>query len=289
MPHQVQADVEKFVRHSKGSLFTRSHDVKVHARGQHAVSYRRILLYRKTRPRSYPCLRAFTMSLDLIDVLAPATNVLAPSSILKGNLDTLEAARGPPPSLQDYGSLASIQGEETRRRLQERGKEDDEGDNEEDEDDEGDKEDARRRGTNGGGRLEGRSSKCASPGSGVNVLAVMSSIILTVELIINIVINSNNNNNNNNDNNNNNNNNNRNENTNMVMTENMNENMAGRGIKARNASDFDRLSSKEDIPRGAPPPPPPPPRPPRPRRPPKPHPRAELLVKDVLAGKKREN
>ncbi|XP_047499476.1 GATA zinc finger domain-containing protein 8-like [Penaeus chinensis] len=81
----------------------------------------------------------------------------------------------------------------------------------------------------------------------------MSSIILTVELIINIVVNSNNNNNNNNDNNNNNNNNNRNENMNMVMTENMNDNMAGRGIDVQNASELDRVSST-DVPRDAPPP-----------------------------------
>ncbi|CAL4100004.1 unnamed protein product, partial [Meganyctiphanes norvegica] len=69
-------------------------------------------------------------------------------------------------------------------------------------------------------------SKCGSPGDGVNIMAMMSSTILTVQLIINIVnnINSNNNNNNDNNNNNNDNNNNFNENT-LDATNQMNTNM----------------------------------------------------------------
>ena len=81
---------------------------------------------------------------------------------------------------------------------------------------------------------------CGSEGSGadIGVFGMMSSIILTAQLIINIINSSNNNNNNNNDrNNNNNNNNDRNNNNNnnnlndnsmvMVNTMNMNMNQAG--------------------------------------------------------------
>ena len=67
---------------------------------------------------------------------------------------------------------------------------------------------------------------CGSAGNGadIGVFGMMSSIILTAQLIINIINSSNNNNNNNNDRNNNNNNNNLNDNS-MVMVSMMNVNM----------------------------------------------------------------
>ncbi|XP_042875913.1 probable serine/threonine-protein kinase DDB_G0267686 [Penaeus japonicus] len=76
-----------------------------------------------------------------------------------------------------------------------------------------------------------RSPRCASTGGGVNVFALMSSVVMTVQLMINVVNNVNSNNNNNNDNNNNNNNNNNNLNMNTVMATmqtNSNSNSAGR-------------------------------------------------------------
>jgi len=71
---------------------------------------------------------------------------------------------------------------------------------------------------------------CGSEGSGadIGIFGMMSSIILTAQLIINVINSSNNNNNNNNDRNNNNNNNNLNDNSMvMVMAMNMNMNQAG--------------------------------------------------------------
>ena len=84
---------------------------------------------------------------------------------------------------------------------------------------------------------------CGSEGSGadIGVFGMMSSVILTAQLVINIINSSNNNNNNNNDRNNNNNNNNLNDNSMvMVNTINMNMNQAGgRQFSAASEEHFD--------------------------------------------------